>query len=93
MNRSAARSIRRLIGGSAPKSATPPNFNRPEQIAMVVRQLASAIGRQSSERRSSGNAIQCSQHAHMLRVGVGAPQQTHLRKSPSSSPASSRIGN
>jgi hypothetical protein len=46
MNRSAARSISRLIGGSAPKSATPPNFNRPKQIAMVVRQLASAIGRQ-----------------------------------------------
>jgi len=29
----------------APKSATPPNFNGPKQIAMVVRQFASAIGR------------------------------------------------
>ena len=46
MSRSTARSLSRLIGGSAPKSATPPNFNRPKQIAMVVRQLASAIGRQ-----------------------------------------------
>jgi len=33
-------------GGDAPKSATPPNFNSPKQIAMVVRQFASAIGRQ-----------------------------------------------
>ena len=33
-------------GGGAPKSATPPNFNGPKQIAMVVRQFASAIRRQ-----------------------------------------------
>jgi hypothetical protein len=32
--------------GGAPKSATPPNFNGPKQIAMVVRQFASAIRRQ-----------------------------------------------
>jgi hypothetical protein len=32
-------------GAGAPKSATPPNFNSPKQIAMVVRQFASAIGR------------------------------------------------
>ena len=31
-------------GGGAPKPATPPNFNGPKQIAMVVRQFASAIG-------------------------------------------------
>jgi hypothetical protein len=33
-------------GGGAPKSATPPNFNGPKEIAMVVRQFASAIRRQ-----------------------------------------------
>jgi hypothetical protein len=42
--RMAANLAKRLARG-APKSATPPNFNGPKQIAMVVRQFASAIGR------------------------------------------------
>jgi len=40
------RALSRSSVGGAPKSATPPNFNSPKQIAMVVRQFASAIGRQ-----------------------------------------------
>ncbi len=41
-----AKPFSRSSGGGAPKSATPPNFNSPKQIAMVVRQFASAVGRQ-----------------------------------------------
>jgi hypothetical protein len=33
-----------FIGANTPDSMSPPNFNGPEQIAMVVRELASAIG-------------------------------------------------
>jgi hypothetical protein len=67
-----------VIGSNAPNSLSPPNFSS-EQIAMVLRKLATAIGRQSSDRRSSGNTIQCDQHAPMVRLGVCAPQHTQFR--------------
>ena len=61
---------------SPPKSPTlraAAKSDRLEYVAMVVSELVSTVRLKISERRSSGNTVQCGQHAHMLWVGSGGP--------------------